>query len=284
VSIDSVGRRLQGLQTWQQTLSLARLAQARSGVGLFSPSEVDALFDDIGLPRPGKISNILASLEKKKLLTRVKNPQAGAAWKLTPEGKGQAEDLATDMDLAVLLTEASGPAATLLGDTEHPVIPPSLAPPALIKPLHTFLEKYPFETNVFGMTRFPVEKTDGKPDPVGPALEAAKKVCEKHGLTFHLASDRQIVPELWPNVAAHMWGCRYGVAFFEAVSDMGLNYNLNIEVGSCLVLGRRLALLKDKSLEKMPTDLVGQIFYEVKLDKPTTVTKQLDAWITTSLA
>lgn len=36
---------------------------------------------------------------------------------------------------------------------------------------------------------------------------------------------------------------RYGIAFFEAVSDKGLNYNLNIEVGSCLVLGRRLALL-----------------------------------------
>lgn len=69
------------------------------------------------------------------------------------------------------------------------------------------------------MTRFPGQRTDGKIDPVGPALEAAKKVCEKHGLTFHLASDRSIVDDLWPNVAAHMWGCRYGIAFFEAVSD-----------------------------------------------------------------
>jgi hypothetical protein len=68
------------------------------------------------------------------------------------------------------------------------------------------------------------------------------------------------------------------------VSDKGLNYNLNIEVGSCLVLGRRLALLKDESLKVMPTDLVGHIYHEVNLEKPSTVTKKLDAWITTSLA
>jgi hypothetical protein len=75
---------------------MARLARARAEAGLFSPGAVEALFDDIGLPRPAKTSNILASLEKKKLLTRVKKGHAGVAWKLTPEGKGQAEDLATD--------------------------------------------------------------------------------------------------------------------------------------------------------------------------------------------
>jgi hypothetical protein len=282
--IDSVGRRLQRLQIGEQTLTLARLTQARAEAGLFAPAAVEQLFDDIGLPRPAKVSNILASLEKKKLLTRVKKGHTGAAWKLTPEGQGQAEALATDMDLAVLLTESSGPAATLLGDTVHPVIPPSLAPPALIKPLHAFLEEHPFDTNVFGMTRFPSKKADGKSDPVAKALKAAESVCEQHGLKFHLASEKQIVDDLWANVAAHMWGCRYGIAFFETVSDKGLNYNLNIEVGSCLVLGRRLALLKDESLKVMPTDLVGHIYHEVNLDKPSTVTKRLDAWITTSLA
>jgi hypothetical protein len=187
------------------------------------------------------------------------------------------------MDLAVLVAEASEPAATLLGETAHPVIPPSLAPPALLKPLHTFLEDYPFERNVFGMTRFPSKTADGKADPLATALTAAKAACEKHGLIFHLASDRNIVDDLWPNVAAHMWGCRYGIAVFEAVSDKGLNYNLNIEVGSCLVLGRRLALLKDKSLKAMPSDLVGHIYLDVDLAKPGSVTKRLDGWITSSL-
>jgi hypothetical protein len=262
-------------------LTIARLVQARAEVGLFGPGAVDALFDDIGLPRPAKTSNILASLEKKKLLTRVKKGHAGATWKLTPEGKGQAEALATDMDLAVVMAEASSPVVALLGDTPHPEVPPSLAPPGLLKPLHAFLEKYPFERNVFGMTRFPGKAGKGKKDPLAPALDAAKNVCEKHGLVFHLASDRNIVDDLWPNVAAHMWGCRFGIGFFESVTGK-LNYNLTIEVGSCLVLGRRLALLKDKPT-LMPTDLVGHIYHEVDLKKPGTVTKQLDSWITSSL-
>lgn len=205
------------------------------------------------------------------------------AWKLTPNGITKVASLTSEMDLAALIAEAATPGATLLAATAHPVIPPSLAPPALIGPLHAFLEQFPFERNVFGMTRFPGGAADGEMDPIAPALERAAEVCEKHGLVFHLASHRSIVDDLWANVAAHMWGCRYGIAFFEARSERGLNYNLNIEVGSCLVLGRRMALLKDKSLAAMPTDLVGQIYFAVDLDDPDTVTKGLDDWIANSL-
>jgi hypothetical protein len=192
-------------------------------------------------------------------------------------------EIASDMDLAALLAEVALPSATVLGATAHPVVPPSLAPPALIGPLREFMAEYPFERNVFGMTRFPGKAKNGELDPIAPALERAESVCERHGLSFHLASDRSIIDDLWANVAAHMWACRYGVAFFEARTERGLNYNLNIEVGSCLVLGRRLALLKDHSLKAMPTDLVGQIYRTVDLDDPTTIEQELDAWIRNDL-
>jgi hypothetical protein len=92
---------------------------------------------------------------------------------------------------------------------------------------------HPFETNVFGMTRFPDTSETGKqPDPVVPALKAAREVCRLHGLQFHLASDRAIVDDLWANVAAHMWASQYGIAFFEDRRDRGMNYNLTLEVGS----------------------------------------------------
>ena len=94
---------------------------------------------------------------------------------------------------------------------------------------------------------------------------------------------RDAVDDLWANVAAHMWACRFGIAFFEARTERGLNYNLNIEVGSCLVLGCRLALLKDVSLEAMPTDLVGRIYRTVDLDDPGTVEYELEDWITETL-
>jgi len=264
-----------------QVLTLGRLAQSRKPEATFAPGDVDDLMDEIGLPPPAKVSNILATLEKAKLVTRVRKVRG--AWKLTPEGKAHAETIASDMDLAALMVEAAQPLATVLADTSHPVIPPSLAPPALIGPLREFLAEHPFERNVFGMTRFPGSPDDDVPDPLAAALERAADVCKRHGLEFHLASDRAIVDDLWANVAAHMWACRFGIGFFEARSERGLNYNLNIEVGSCLVLGRRLALLKDESLKAMPTDLVGHIYYGVDLDDPSTVEAEVDSWIVNSL-
>jgi hypothetical protein len=177
-----------------------------------------------------------------------------------------------------------------LGATRHPVVPPSLAPPDLVGPLHDFFARYPFETNVFGMTRFPDEDEENEPDPVAPALEVARAVCEAHGLTFHLASDRQIVDDLWPNVAAHMWGCKYAIAFFEDRRGRGINYNLSIEVGSTIVLGRRMAILKDRTIdagqkvERLPTDLTGRIYKPVDLDDSSSVRDALVAWIKDDLA
>lgn len=278
--MDPVGLRLQGLPIGDQILSLARLVQARSDTGLFGPSDIDELLDEVGLPRPTRTSNVLARLAAAKppSLTRVKNTH-GQSWKLTPVGRAIAQTLMSDMDAAALHAEMESEPATVLGNTAHTVVPASFAPPDLLKPLREFLDDHPFDNNVFGMTRFPGEpKTEGRADPVAPALEVAREVCTSHGLEFHLASDRQIVDDLWGNVAAHMWGSRYGIAFFENRARKGLNYNLTIEVGSMLVLGRRTALLKDKSIKAMPTDLVGKIYTSVDLDKPGTVRKALTAW------
>jgi len=80
------------------------------------------------------------------------------------------------MDLAALVAETTQPAAAVLGATAHPVIPPSLAPPVLVGPLHEFLSEYPFERNVFGMTRFPNSAGEGGEDPITGALECATEV------------------------------------------------------------------------------------------------------------
>lgn len=279
--MDAVGLRLQGLDLGDQIVCLARLAQSRSETGLFAPADIDVILDDVGLPRPAKTSNVLLRLEKAKpqqLLTRVKGAR-GAAWKLTPAGTAKAVSLMSDMDAAALHTEMESSSATTLGNTAHPVVPAHFSPPDLLGPLRKFLQAHPFDNNVFGMTRFPEEKDDDKEDPVAPALRVARDVCDAHGLEFHLASDRQIVDDLWGNVTAHMWASRYGIAIFENRADRGLNYNLTIEVGGMLVLGRRTALLKDKSIKSMPTDLVGKIYKSIDLDKTATVKKALETWV-----
>jgi hypothetical protein len=286
--LDSVAVRIQGLEVREQMLVLARLAQSRSGAGSFRPVEIEALCDDIGLPRPSNTSYHLRGLANSGLTVQ---PGGRGPWKLTPKGRQKSVSLAGDMDLTALLAETQEVGVVSLGDTAHPVIPPSLAPPELLGPLHSFLAAHPFETNVFGMTRFPDDDEENEDlYPVAPALEAARKVCEGHGLTFHLASDRQIVDDLWPNVAAHIWACRYGIAFFEDRRERGINYNLTIEVGSMIVLGRRVAILKDRTIdrdqkvEQLPSDLTGRIYKPVDLDDIATVRSALGAWIKTDLS
>jgi hypothetical protein len=276
--VDTVGVRVQNLATKWQVLTLARIAQGRSATGRFSILELAALFEDTGLPQPGNIHATVGTLLADKLLVRHGSGR-GATYRLTPIGVARSIELASDMDLAALVAEEATTGLPSLGATGHPTIPPSLAPPDLVGPLREFFERHPFETNVFGMTRFPDEDEDKGPDPVAPALEVARAVCGDHGLTFHLASDRQIVDDLWPNVAAHMWACKYGVAFFEDRRERGLNYNLSIEVGSTIVLGRRVAILKDRTIERLPTDLTGRIYKSIDLDEPGTVRDALTAWI-----
>ena len=51
------------------------------------------------------------------------------------------------------------------------------------------------------------------PDPVAKAARVVRDAVSKHGLVLHMAKDRTVDEQLFSNVAAYMWGCRYGVAF-----------------------------------------------------------------------
>ncbi len=272
---DPVALRLQRLDLQLQALVLGQLAASRSDDGSFSPGTAFQLFHDFALPAPAKIGNVFTALTKKKWFT--KQPQR-AAYKVTPSGQAKVREQMTDFDLVALVAESAHKNAPVFGRTEHALVPVHLAPPALVRPLQSFLADHPFDTNVFGMTRFPDAKA-GTADPVGRALAIVREVCAESGLEFHLASDRAIVDDLWDNVTAHMWACRYGVAFFEDRADRGLNHNLLIEVGAMIMGGRRCALLKDGSIEKLPTDFVGMIYKSVDLSAEETVAQVVRTWI-----
>jgi hypothetical protein len=265
-----------------QVLVLGRIAQSRAQEARFGQKDLDALYEELALPAPQYIGNVLATARRRGLLAPAKG--RGAIWAVTPEGRERLGELMTDMDLAALVAEAERSTAPSLGGAVHPVIPPTLAPPGLIQALRRFLAEHPFERNVFGMTRFPDEDEEKGSDPVASALKAARDACARHGLEFHLASDRAMHDDLWMNVMAHTWASHYGIAFFEDRRSRGLNYNMTIEVGGMLVAGRRCLLLKDESIKKMPTDLVGKIYKAVDLvGKSAGVSKAVHEWIRVDL-
>ena len=277
----NVGVRVQGMALQDQALVIARLVEARSADGYFAPRDLENTFYELSLPAPRNVRKLLSALKSKGL---VASGARKGQWRISPLGRYRSEELLSDIDLAALAAEARLSRGALLGRAIHTVIPPVLAPPDLIPGLSRFLAEHPFETNVFGMTRFPRDEPGlSGSDPIAPALEVAREVCRGHGLEFHLAADRAIHDDLWTNVAAHMWASRYGIAFFEDRRGLGLNYNLTIEVGAMLMTGRRCALLKDRSIERMPSDLVGRIYKEVDLDDLDTVAGALHDWMRNDL-
>ena len=133
---------------------LGRLAEGRSESGDFTVAAVDDLFHELRLPGPAKTSNIVVALEKKK---RVRRGKARGLWRVTPAGAAAAESLLTGIELVALSVEAAA-GGSRLGGAPHVVLLPELgAPPSLIPVLRDFLAQHPFETNIFGMTRFPDE-------------------------------------------------------------------------------------------------------------------------------
>lgn len=275
INHDPVALRLQGLDLQTQTLVLAALAADRSEGNVATPVGVTQLFQDFALPPPVKIGNVFTALKNKKYLT---SAQGRGKYKVTPLGRAYVGERISGLDFAVLVAEGASENAPSLGQTITSLVPFTLAPPALIDPLRGFLSDHPFDTNVFGMTRFPDAKA-GTKDRVGRALAVNREVCQDYGLDFHLASDRAITDDVWSNVMAHIWGSRYGMGFFEDRVDRGLNYNLVTEVGAMIMTGRRVALLKDGSIEKLPTDFIGMIYKSVDLEDESAVGEVVKDWI-----
>jgi hypothetical protein len=277
----SVGARIQGLSATDRALVMARLAEGQKEDGRFSPDDLRGVYLALALPPPSKPSNALAALKSADLAI----PVARGQWRLTPLGRDRCAILLSDMEIAALNAESTAGSGAFLGNAQNATVPPWLASPALLPGLRRFLQAHPFERNVFGMTRFPDEgDPSGPPDPVRRAIEVAREACRVHGLELHLASDRAIDDDLWTNVAAHMWASRYGVAFFEDLAGRGINYNMTIEVGGMLMTGRRCALLRDRSIVRMPTDLVGLIYKSVDFDSAESVDRALHDWLSNDLS
>jgi hypothetical protein len=91
------------------------------------------------------------------------------------------------------------------------------------------------------------------------AIEKLREAVMAHGLTLRVASDRMAEDTLWANVVTYMWACKYAIVLMDTAEGV-LNSNVLIEIGGMLMTGRRCAILRDKSVPTMPSDLVGHIY------------------------
>lgn len=260
-------------QVVDRVLVLGEIAGQRGQRGWFNPSDVMHLFETFRVPRPADIANNLLAAEKRGFtVRRPKLPK----WSLTPLGRKRVHELVGSIDLTKLSPEMTGVAGAEFGDGFHSVLPPTLAPVQWSAGIARMLRRFPFERNVFCMTRLP-DKTDPS-DELHGAIARCREVLDQHGLQLHLATDRVFDDALLGNVAAYIWACKYGLGIAEKRQDETLNYNMLAEVGAMEIAGRRCALLKDTTVKSLPTDLVGQIYKSVDLQDLTGVGAAVHGW------
>jgi hypothetical protein len=252
----------------------------RNGDGLFKPPALLDFFDALRVPRPANVHKELATLERRDLLRRV-----GGFWSVTPVGRAKVQDQMQSFDVAELNAYLAGTPGSMLGNEKHAIISCELAPAKWLPAIERLVQRFPFETNVFLMTRFPESEHDTDYlDPIAPAIPVLKETLKAHGLTLHVASDRQLDDDLLGNVAAHMWACQFGIGILEDRLGRGLNYNVMTEIGAMLMTGRRCALLKDTTCGRIPTDIIGQIHKPVDLQDVSQIASTTHRWAALDLA
>lgn len=245
-----------------QTLVVAQLAALANYEGWFSAREVTDLFERLRVPAPGNVAQELARLQTKgDLYKRTTKPP----WSLTPAGDLRVIQLMGQISDAPAV---ASPGVELEGG-RHQFIPPGLAPKVWLPALERLNQKFPFERNIFLITRYPTRDEDLLTE----VIKRAKRVCEAHGFHLLRADAQHADPILPNNVFAHMWASQYGLALMEAFGDppakpAAINENLIFEVGSMLMIGRRCAIIKDSGVNKVPTDMSAHIRHTIGFADP----------------
>jgi hypothetical protein len=144
----------------------------------------------------------------------------------------------------------------------------------LEKPLYRFLRQSHFDKNVFVMMRF--QNTDQNKD----IRAVIRKTLAKHRLIAQFADNLIVAEELWDNVCTYMLGSRFGIAVIEEIEERSFNPNVAIETGFMLALQKRVLVLKDKRVPRMPADLIGRVYREFDSYRISeTIERQVNNWI-----
>lgn len=133
-----------------------------------------------------------------------------------------------------------------------------------------------YNANVFLMMAFQGSRRNTA------VTNAIRLSLQEYGLVGLRADDCDYAETLWGNVCTYLLGCAYGIAVFEKVGRRGFNPNVAIEVGFMLSRKKRLLILKDQRIHRLPTDTVGRLYREFDPGRlRASIHKQVSSWAKT---
>ncbi len=156
------------------------------------------------------------------------------------------------------------------GITTYPLMPSLVGKKAEIV---RQLERYPFK-KIFLIMKF---RKDNK-----SIYEEIKRVVEEHGFNCVRADSVNwtFISSDTDNFLATLYCCKYGIALFDKPEN-GADFSPNVayELGIMHNQQKKCLILKHKSLNKMPFDLISRFFIEY--DDGTQICNFLNPWLKT---
>jgi hypothetical protein len=133
----------------------------------------------------------------------------------------------------------------------------ALPPPDLQESIRRFYQTYPSnKKTAFIIMRFSKDKPQNK------IYESVKANLKKFGILGVRADEKHFAPNLIQNVHTYLHCCTFGIAIFERIESNKYNPNVAYEVGYLYALRKPVCLLKDKSLETLHADVLGNLYFE----------------------
>src|SRR5438094_3691184 len=128
--------------------------------------------------------------------------------------------------------------------------------------------------NVFLMMRFADSAANRK------IVKSLRAGLHRYGMNLLRADQKAYSASLWENVKLYMNACNLGVAVFEQLVKKDYNPNVSLELGHMLALEKKVLLLKEHHLPRLPSDIVGHLYKEFDVrDIATTIRGAIDAWL-----
>jgi hypothetical protein len=128
--------------------------------------------------------------------------------------------------------------------------------------------------NVFVIMRYGLEP------PFAEIENTITETLQRFGLKAVVARDVSFHQQLWNNVRFCMDHSRYAIIVFERILEPAYNPNIAIELGYMIGLKRPRLILKDHSIQVLPTDIIGQLYTEFNSYKAKeTIAVAIERWL-----
>lgn len=89
---------------------------------------------------------------------------------------------------------------------------------------------------------------------------AVKSTFSEFGFKVLRADDKVYAESLFANIETYMHGCRFAISVHERSASEVHNANVALEVGYMLGMRRDVCILKEDSVQSLPSDLQGRLY------------------------